>query len=69
MSQSRQSIQIVPFQIQMELAINAIKDIIQFRVEDAPKQIQIVKSFIFQMDHAINAKLDTQELELQMENV
>jgi hypothetical protein len=59
----------VPFQIQMELAINAIKDIIQFRVEDALKQIQIAKSFIFQMDHAINAKLDTQELELQMENV
>jgi hypothetical protein len=53
----------------MELAINAIKDIIQFRVEDALKQIQIAKSFIFQMDHAINAKLDTQELELQMENV
>lgn len=59
----------MPFQIQMELAINAIKDIIQFRVEDALKQIQIAKSFIFQMDHAINAKLDTQELELQMENV
>jgi hypothetical protein len=59
----------VPLQIQMEPAINAIKDIIQFREEDVHKQIQIVKSFIFQIDHAINAKMDIQELELQMENV
>ena len=39
------------------------------REEGVHKQIQIVKSFIFQMDHAINAKLDIQGLELQMENV
>jgi hypothetical protein len=53
----------------MEAVINVIKDIIQFREEDVHKQIQIVKSFIFRMDHAINAKLDIQGLELQMENV
>ena len=53
----------------MEPVINVSKDIIQFREEDVHKQIQIAKLFIFQMDHAINANLDIQGRELQMENV
>jgi hypothetical protein len=53
----------------MELAINVIQGITQFKEEVAQKQIQIAKSFISQMDPAFNANQDILEPEPLTENV